>query len=396
MIKVTYRFPAEVNAEKQAQVIAIGQTVGSWGAQFAHREAQLKAHLAQVLDVTRQADNTSLARIGFPRGNTEDDIATLLAMIFGKFSLAGPARVVDIELPASYGLQPKFGLDGIRELTGVTGRPFVMGIFKPALGLTAQDHALLLREAAGAGLDIIKDDEINFDLDTAPTLDRTRACRAVIDEIYDNSGRTVLYAVNVGGRADKLVGNARRLIDAGANALLLNVLCYGYSSLEALASHDDVDVPIFTHPALAGALGGATDGSSPYGIDYAVTLGTLMAHGGADAVLHPTHYGSLPFAPETEFRIRDLLREPVGDRPRILPVPSAGIHPGVVGRAIRDYGNDVALNAGSAIFDHPDGTAAGVRAFFDALAVVRDGGILRADQVAEGPLKSALKKWGGE
>lgn len=396
MIKVTYRFPAEVNAEKQAQVIAIGQTVGSWGAQFAHREAQLKAHLAQVLDVTRQADNTSLARIGFPRGNTEDDIATLLAMIFGKFSLAGPARVVDIELPASYGLQPKFGLDGIRELTGVTERPFVMGIFKPALGLTAQDHALLLREAAGAGLDIIKDDEINFDLDTAPTLDRTRACRAVIDEIYDNSGRTVLYAVNVGGRADKLVGNARRLIDAGANALLLNVLCYGYSSLEALASHDDVDVPIFTHPALAGALGGATDGSSPYGIDYAVTLGTLMAHGGADAVLHPTHYGSLPFAPETEFRIRDLLREPVGDRPRILPVPSAGIHPGVVGRAIRDYGNDVALNAGSAIFDHPDGTAAGVRAFFEALAVVRDGGILRADQVAEGPLKSALKKWGGE
>jgi len=396
MIKVTYRFPPGVNAEKQAQVIAVGQTVGSWGAQFAHREAQLKAHLAHVLDVTPQADNTSLARIGFPRGNTEDDIATLLTMIFGKFSLAGPARIVDIELPANYGLHPKFGLDGIRDRTGVHGRPFVMGIFKPALGLTAQDHALLLRESAGAGLDIIKDDEINFDLGAAPTLERTRACREVIDEIYDNSGRTVLYAVNVSGRADKLVDNARRLIDAGANALLLNVLCYGYSCLEALAAHADIDVPIFTHPALSGALGGATDGSSPYGIDYAVTLGTLMAHGGADAVLYPAHYGSLPFARETEFRIRDILREPIGDRPRILPVPSAGIHPGVVGRAVRDYGNDVALNAGAAIFDHPNGIAAGVQAFFDALAVAGDGGVLKAEEVADGPLKVALQKWGGE
>ncbi len=396
MINVSYRFPAGVNADKQAQIIAVGQTVGSWGAQFAHREAQLKAHLAVVLDVTRQADNTSVARIGFPRGNTEDDIGTLLAMIFGKFSLAGPARIVDIELPPDYGVRPKWGIEGIRQRTGVVGRPFIMGIFKPALGLTAQDHADLLREAADAGLDIIKDDEINFDLATAPTLDRVRACKPVIDEIHANSGRRVLYAVNVGGRADKLVGNALRLIDAGANALLLNVLCYGYSSLEALASHPDVNVPIFTHPALSGAIGGATDGSSPYGIDYAVTLGTLMARGGADAVLVPAHYGSLPFARETEFRIRDILRASVGERPAILPVPSAGIHPGVVGRALRDYGNDVALNAGSAIFDHPNGAAAGTRAFFEALDVVRSGGVLREAEVADGPLKVALKKWGGE
>ncbi|MEO7558327.1 MAG: 2,3-diketo-5-methylthiopentyl-1-phosphate enolase, partial [Gammaproteobacteria bacterium] len=41
MIEVTYRFPAHVDAAKQAQVIAIGQTSGSWGAQFAHRAAEL-------------------------------------------------------------------------------------------------------------------------------------------------------------------------------------------------------------------------------------------------------------------------------------------------------------------------------------------------------------------
>jgi 2,3-diketo-5-methylthiopentyl-1-phosphate enolase len=80
----------------------------------------------------------------------------------------------------------------------------------------------------------------------------------------------------------------------------------------------------------------------------------------------------------------------------VLPVPSAGIHPGIVGRALRDYGNDVALNAGSAIFDHPQGPAAGTHAFFEALRVVEEGGVLKADFVADGPLKTALVKWGGE
>lgn len=396
MIQVTYRFPAGVNAEKMATVIAVGQTVGSWGAQFAHREQALQSHMGKVLDVTAQADGTSLARVGFPQINTENDIPSLLTMIFGKFSLAGPARIVDVQLPQGYGTRPKFGIKGIREKTGVYNRPFIMGIFKPALGLTAEDHAELLREVANAGLDIIKDDEINFNVASAPTLKRVQACRAVIDEVKELSGREIMYAVNVSGRADKIVDHARVLIDNGANALLLNVLCYGYSVLEALAGHPDIQVPIFTHPALSGAIGGATDGSSEYGIDYAVTLGTLMTYGGADAVLVPAHYGSLPFSRETEFRIRDILREPVGDHPAVLPVPSAGIHPGVTGRAVRDYGNDVALNAGSAIFDHPDGAAAGTRAFFEALDIVEEGGVLKAEDVPEGALKNALLKWGGE
>lgn len=396
MIKVCYRFPASVDAEKMAKVIAVGQTVGSWGAEFAHREQEMAKHTAEVLSVTENDDGSSTARIGFPRINTENDIPTLLTMIFGKFSLAGPAKVVDIELPGDYGVRPKFGIEGIRRITGVYDRPFVMGIFKPALGLSADDHATLLRQVAMSGLDIIKDDEINFNLATAPTLDRVRACRKVIDEVKVEKGKEILYAVNISGRADQLVDNARALIDAGANALLLNVLCYGFSCLEALAAHPDVNVPIFTHPALSGAIGGATDGSSDYGIDYPVLLGTLNVYAGADAVLLPAHYGSLPFSAEAEFRIRDLLRQPAGDRPAVLPVPSAGIHPGVVGRAVRDYGNDVALNAGSAIFDHPAGAEAGTRAFFEALDVVGNGGALKSEQIDDGPLKQALEKWGGE
>ena len=77
-----------------------------------------------------------------------------------------------------------------------------------------------------------------------------------------------------------------------------------------------------------------------------------------------------------------------------MPVPSAGIHPGVLGRVLHDYGDDVVLNAGGAIFDHPQGPAAGVRAFFAALEVVRGGGALREDSVSDEALRAALRKWG--
>jgi len=396
MIEVAYRFPAGVDAAKQAQIIAVGQTSGSWGARFAERDRALRAHLARVIDVRSEADGSSIARVGFPRENVEGDLATLLTMIFGKYSLAGPARVVGLDLPEDYGTAAKFGVAGLRRLTGVNDRPLFMGIFKPALGLTAADHADLLREVAAAGLDLIKDDEILGDLPDCPTLARVEACRRVIDERRAAHDREIVYAVNLTGPVTRMAGRARALIDAGANALLLNVLVYGYPLLEALAADPAVDVPIFAHPALAGAVGGATDGSSAFGIDYAVLLGTLMRFGGADAVLYPAHYGSLPFARETEFRIRDALRRPLGVRPAAMPVPSAGIHPGVVGRAWCDYGDDVVLNAGSGIFDHPDGPGAGVQAFLAAWERVRAGEPLRADAVPPGPLHTALVKWGGE
>lgn len=394
MIRVAYRFPPGVDAEKQAQVIAIGQTAGSWGANFQHREQRLQAHLGRVLDV-QPSDHGALAWVGFPVGNTEGDLATLLTMIFGKFSLAGPARVMELQLPEGYGTPAKFGIQGLRQRTGVHERPLFMAIFKPALGLTADDHAQLLRQVAFAGLDLIKDDEILGDLPDCPTMARVRACRPVIEEAQRHTGRELLYAVNLTGPVGRIRERARALIDAGANALLLNVLVYGYPALESLAADPAIDVPLFAHPALAGALGGAADGSSAYGIDYSVLLGSLMRYGGADAVLHPAYYGSLPFAADTQHRIRDRLREAADGRPPAMPVPSAGIHPGVLGTALQDYGDDVVLNAGSGIFDHPDGPAAGVAAFFAALERVRQQLPLQADAVPPGPLQVALRKWGG-
>jgi 2,3-diketo-5-methylthiopentyl-1-phosphate enolase len=384
-IEVDYRFPLGVDAERQAQVIALGQTVGTWDASFAHRESSFMKHMGAVTQIESQTDGTAIATVQFPTANVEADIASLLTMIFGKYSMAGPAKIVDVRLPEGYGQRPKFGISGMRSQLGVSDRPLVMAIFKPALGLSPADHAQILTKVAAAGLDIIKDDEILGNLATAPTLERLRACRPVLEETQQRTGRPLLYAVNVTGKADQLLIQAKRLVEEGANALLLNVLSYGFSVLEALAQDPAITVPIFAHPALAGAWCGAPD----HGFSYATLLGTLMAHAGADAVLYPSHYGSLPFSAAEEYRIRDALR----DR-NVFPVPSAGIHPGIVPRAIADYGIDVILNAGTGIMDHPNGPTAGVHAFFEALELAQAGQAFELEQVATGPLRRALEKWG--
>lgn len=383
-IEVDYRFPAGVDAEKQAKIIAVGQTVGTWDARFSHRQETLNSHLAEVVNIKIE-DSYSIATIRFPEINVENDIASLLTMIFGKYSMAGPAKVVAVRLPENYGKRPKLGITGIRERLGVFDRPLIMAIFKPALGLSAVDHAAILQEVANSGLDIIKDDEIMADLKVAPTLKRLEACRKVIEEVKQQTGRTVLYAINVTGSAEQLIQKARTLVQEGANALLLNVLTYGFSVLDALATDPEINVPIFVHPAFAGAMCAAPD----YGMAYSVVLGTLMAHGGADAVLYPAHYGSLPFDPAEEARIRDNLRSR-----NLFPVPSAGIHPGVIPQALLDYGNDVILNAGTGIMDHPDGAAFGVTAFFEALERIEQSLPFTPETLPQGALRRAVEKWG--
>ena len=87
--------------------------------------------------------------------------------------------------------------------------------------------------------------------------------------------------------------------------------------------------------------------------------------------------------------IRDELRSR-----NVFPVPSAGIHPGVVPKAIADYGNNVILNAGTGIMDHPTSPAEGVKAFFEALDIAEPGRSFEIDQIGPSALRSALEKWG--
>lgn len=380
-IIATYEINRTDRVADLAAKIALELTVGTWTDLPHLEQTQLQAYRAEVVS-TSHTETTSRFKIRYPLHNISADFSSILTTTFGKLSLDDSVRLVDLDLPeALRDTFPgaKFGTEGVRQLLGVYDRPLVMSIFKGVIGRDLTFLEAQLRDQLDGGIDIVKDDEILYDNPLTPSLERAQIGRTVLDEHYEATGKRALYAVTLSGPVFTLRDQALRLIDAGATALLLNVYTYGLDTLRELAKDPDVNVPILAHPAFAGALTGS--------ISHALLLGKLPRLAGADLTLFPSPYGSLATPRDEALLIRDVSAEP-SERKAILPVPSAGIHPGLVPDIIRDFGTDVVINAGGGIHGHPDGAAAGARAFKQAIAHVlgqRDG------QTTE--LETALKAW---
>ncbi len=413
----TYRcFGDGVDFNKKAQSIAVGLTVGSWTDIPEAKKADMEKHLGKVISVhvveaSNSPVNESYAdiKIAYPDINFSKDIPALLVTVFGKLSMDGKIKLVDLSFSSDFMNAfpgPKFGIQGVRDLLGVHDRPLLMSIFKAVIGYELPALKEQFFQQALGGVDLIKDDEILFENPLTPIEKRVEACMKAAKEAEQTTGQKLLYAVNITGPASGLVEQAKKAIDAGANALLFNVLAYGYDSLRELSSHPDINVPIVAHPAMAGAL----YPSPTYGISAPLLLGKLMRLCGADLVLFPSPYGSVVMPKEENLAIQAQLttlnlvedyvfsEQSVSSRDYALatsfPVPSAGIHPGLVPWIIRDFGHDVVVNAGGGVHGHPQGAAAGGRAFRQAIDAVLEG--LSLEQAAENApeLKTAISLWG--
>ncbi|QAY66117.1 2,3-diketo-5-methylthiopentyl-1-phosphate enolase [Paenibacillus protaetiae] len=400
MCIATYRcFDEKADFHKRALSIAVGLTVGSWTDLPEARKAEMEKHLGKVLSVEvhepaggeRYAD----IRIAYPDINFSRDIPALLVTIFGKLSMDGKIKLIDIDVSEQFQSAfpgPKFGLPGVRELLGVYDRPLLMSIFKSVIGHDISNLREQFYKQALGGVDLIKDDEILFENPLTPLEKRVETCMEAARQASEETGQKLLYAVNITGPTSRLAQQARKAIAAGANAILLNVLSYGYDVLHELSTDPSITVPIAVHPAM----GGAYYQSPHYGIGASVLFGKLMRLAGADLVLFPSPYGSVIMPKEENLAVKDVLLSELGGMRTSFPVPSAGIHPGLVPLILRDFGQDVVVNAGGGIHGHPMGTAAGGKAFRQAIDAVLAGQTLEeaAQQAGNEPLKAAIDAWG--
>ncbi|MFC7371751.1 2,3-diketo-5-methylthiopentyl-1-phosphate enolase [Fictibacillus iocasae] len=392
--------------EKKAEGIALGLTVGSWTDLPQLEKEQLQKHKGIVEQVTVLEEDEKaneylggsrkrgLIKISYPSANFSPDLPAILTTVFGKLSLDGEIKLVDLELDtalASHFPGPKYGITGIRRQLGVNERPLVMSIFKGVLGKDISFFKEQLREQALGGVDLVKDDEILFDNPLTPFEERIKAARQVLKETESITGEKTLYAVNVTGKTRNLRDKARKAVELGANALLFNVLSYGPDVLQELAEDKEITVPIMAHPALAGASGS----SSLYGIRYSVLLGKLLRLAGADLVLFPSPYGTVALKHEEAIGIAKALTEQSGSQKKVFPVPSAGIHPGLVPQLFTDFGLDSVINAGGGVHGHPDGAAGGAKAFRQAVDAAVAGISLEEAAKANRELRIALELWGG-
>jgi 2,3-diketo-5-methylthiopentyl-1-phosphate enolase len=401
----TYLIHDEKNLEKKAEGIALGLTVGSWTDLPLLEQEQLRKHKGVVVSVTPLEESErvneylgkrvkrGLVSIAYPSANFSADLPAILTTVFGKLSLDGEIKLIDLEFSTEVKQQfpgPRFGIEGIREKVGIYDRPLVMSIFKGVIGRDLQYLSEQLKEQALGGVDLIKDDEILFENELTPFEKRIAAGKEVLKDVYEKTGQRTLYAVNLTGKTFELKEKAKRAAELGADILLFNVFAYGLDVLQGLREDKDISIPIMAHPAVSGAL----TPSEFYGIKSSLLLGKLLRLAGADFVLFPSPYGSVALDKEEALGIAAELTKEDEQLKRAFPVPSAGIHPGLVPLLVRDFGNDSVINAGGGVHGHPDGAEGGGKAFRAAVDAVLSGRSLKDAAKENEALEKAIALWG--
>lgn len=383
--------------EARAQSIAVGLTIGSWTDVPASRKASVQAHCGQVerVDVVAETQFDEVVAeltISYPTVNFTATVTSILTTVFGKLSMDGEIRLIELRIPDDFKQSfpgPEYGTTGIRERLAVWNRPLLMSIFKACVGLNLEELTEHYRSQALGGADFIKDDEIFFSEAYATPEQRVEAFVVAARQVYEEVGHSSYYAVNLTGPVHALRDRARRLSELGAGALLVNAIAYGYDVLRDLAADPEISAPLMIHPAMSGAL----YGSATHGIAADIVLGQLLRMTGADIVIYPSPYGSVTLERSEGLKLAASLRQP-GVHRAVLPAPSAGIYPGLVPQLIADLGVDCIVNAGGAIHGHPGGATAGARAFRAAIAATVAGNSLADAAAEQADLAAALNKWG--
>jgi ribulose-bisphosphate carboxylase large chain len=337
-----------------------------------------------------------LARISFPFHNIGPSLPGLMSTVAGNLyelqELSG-LRLVDIELPRAFAERysgPGFGIEGTRKLAQVTGRPLVGTIIKPSIGLTNEQLRPLVRDLAQAGLDFIKDDELNSNPPYAPLAQRVPAVMAEIERVADNTGRKAMYAFNITGDLDDMLRGHDLVLQSGGTCVMVNVNCVGLAAVTHLRRHSQL--PIHGHRANFGAM--ARHPLLGMGFSAFQKIWRLA---GVDH-LHVGGFNSKFYENNAQVgqSIRDCLTPLFGDY-RIMPAISSAQW---AGSAIDIYAAtktiDVLHLAGGGIIAHPGGTAAGVRSMQQGWEAAI-AGVPLADYAKTRPeLRDAITKFGGE
>ena len=148
--------------------------------------------------------------LSWPLANIGPSLPNLMVTVAGNlFELRqfSGLRILDIRLPEAFASAypgPRFGVAGTRGLSGVSDGPLIGTIIKPSVGLSPEDTAKLVGLLAEAGIDFVKDDELQSDGPACPFKERAEAVMAVIDRHAEKTGKKVMFAFNITGDVDEM------------------------------------------------------------------------------------------------------------------------------------------------------------------------------------------------
>ncbi len=252
-IEVTYRILSYLPLEQAAEAIAGEQTTGTFTkvagespnctantARTYSASTPLPEDLSAPLPGARARENGTLrgglVRIGYPLANSGPSLTRMLAFVSGNLyelsELAG-IKLLDIDFPDEFGdVYPPspHGVSGTRKLVDRNSGVLLGTIVKPNIGLAADDYYRVVHELGMAGLDFIKDDEVNADCPPTPLRDRVPHVIRALDEVESETGRRPLYAFNISDELDhaclgRLCPRGRRQVRRGQHGARRHPSC---------------------------------------------------------------------------------------------------------------------------------------------------------------------------
>ena len=336
----------------------------------------------------------ALVTVSFPIGNIGTNLATLAATVAGNLYDLGEAtglKLMSLSLPAASRrtfAMPRQGVAGTRSLAAVHDRPLLGTIIKPNVGMSAGQTGTLVAELCAAGLDFIKDDEVNADSIWAPIGERIRAVMARVRAHQDRTGRRVLVAFNISDETDAMRRHADLIAAEGGTCAMVSLNWCGLSAVQTLRRSTDL------------AIHGHRNGFGMLSRDPALGMTapayqTLYRLAGIDHMhVHGLGGKFADFDADVMAAARDCLT-PLADDDAVMPAFSSGQWAGTLPVTYAaTQSPDFLFLCGGGIIAHPDGPSAGVASLLAAWEAVRDGHDLGTAAARAPELKRALEFFG--
>ena len=310
----------------------------------------------------------ALVTLSWPLENLGPSLPNLLATVAGNLfelkQISG-LRLLDLRLPDAFAASypgPRFGIAGTRRLSGVGKGPLIGTIIKPSVGFGPDDTAALTETLCKAGIDFIKDDELQSDGPSCPFDERVRAVMRVVNAHADRTGKKVMFAFNLTGELDQMRRRHDLLLAHGGTCLMASLNSVGLVGMIELARFSQL--PIHAHRNGWGYL----SRHPLLGWSY-VAWQKIWRLAGADHL----HVNGLQnkFSESDDSVIasaRACLAPMFAGKPcTVMPVFSSGQSAKQAPGTYAGLGStDLIFAAGGGIMAHPNGAAAGVAALREA------------------------------
>ncbi|HEX5036418.1 MAG TPA: RuBisCO large subunit C-terminal-like domain-containing protein [bacterium] len=376
-VHLMYRFETEIDPKVAAANLCCEQSTAQWARPGRVEDFRPK-HGAKVVALTPDPSpeggegKAYRVTIAHPHRNFGPRIPNFLSAAAGEGPFYCPGihfiKWTDFEFPESFLNQfegPQFGLQGLRDMTGVTGRPFFVGVVKPNIGLTPKDFSEIAYQGLKGGLDIAKDDEMLADADWSPLKERARLAGEARKRAEEETGEKKIFISNVTDEVDALWRLHDDAVEGGANTVMINAIMTGISGLRALRRI--AKVPVMSH-----FTGTAVFSRIPnFGISSLVAA-KLQRLAGGDIIGLAGFGDRMGCTDEEVLANIDACLKPWGPIKSALPIPGGSDTPETLPRVYGKIGHaDFGFICGRGVFGHPQGPAAGAKALRDAWGRLR-------------------------